>query len=80
MEFCATVAGVYLLLTLCTWGGVHGTRDEVLGAREAHRRLWGRHSTELGDIPIEQLLPPPPALSHLARHPQDWAGTPWEPW
>lgn len=67
---------MYLLLTLCTWGGVHGTGDEGLGAREAHRRLWERHSTELGDIPIEQLLPPTPgplspglASSGLGGHP-----------
>lgn len=47
VKSCGTAAGVYLLLTLCTWGGVHGTGDERLGAREAHRRLQSRHSTTL---------------------------------
>lgn len=47
-----------ILLTLHSWGGVHGSGDEGLGAREAHRRLWSRHSTELGETSPKTTAPP----------------------
>lgn len=52
-----------LLLTLCAWGGVHGTRDDGLGPREAHRRLWGGHGTELEATPLPSSCSTPQSLT-----------------
>lgn len=66
------------LLTLSSWGGFRGSREEGLGAWETHRRLRrGRGSTERG-CRHPGPTPAPPPLIPLSPDSASagWAGGP----